>query len=148
MPKLPKNQAKATNEAKSSFEPLPEGVYAAKLDDVEVKEGPKGTYWSWSFKVVGGDFNGRLLWVSTSLADKALWKLKEVFQAFDADPGTDTDELIGQHVLLGVKQTVQEQGANKGELTNQVTNVRQIPEDYELDTGDDGKGQSDDDDIY
>lgn len=147
MPKLNKGHAKETAEAKSTFEPLPEGVYPAKLEDVTVKEGPRGDYWSWEFSIVGGEFNNRKMWVSTSLAKNALWKLKEVFDAFGADTGTDTDELVGSHVLLGVKQRVQDAGARKGEIGNEVTNVRMLPEDYELDDDNLG-GNVGDDDIY
>lgn len=125
MPKLPKATAKAVGEAESSsFDPLPEGPYVAKLTGVEVREGQKGPYWSWEFSVVEpDDHENRKLWTNTSLSDSAAWKLKEVFEAFGVAADTDTDELIGQVVKLAVTQRVIEQGARAGDIGNNVDRV-------------------------
>lgn len=123
MPKLGKEAAKKVGESTSGFDPLPEDTYVCSLVAVEVREGGKGPYWSWEFDVAFGDMQNRKLWVNTSLADNAQWKLKEVFDAFGVGTDTDTDELIGQVAQLSVSQRVIEQGARAGQVGNNVDRV-------------------------
>ena len=138
MPKLDKDTAASVNTAESTdFEPLPEGVYSARLMEVNVKEGQKAPYWSWMFELVDGEYAGRRMWVNTSLAPGAAWKLKEVFSAFDADPDTNTDELCGRWAKLTVTQRVIEMGSKKGEVGNNVDRVSR-----------DNSVTNDDDDIF
>ncbi len=124
MPKLPKKTAErvAANES-DGFAALPENIYPAVLKEVSVKEGPSGEYWSWEFEVEGGEFDGRKLWVNTSLSEKADWKMKEVFDAFGYSTDSDTDELIGLAVRLTVTQRVIDRGARKGQIGNNVDTV-------------------------
>lgn len=125
MPKLKSDVAAKVDEAESlDFEPLPENVYNAVLDgEVEAAEGPNGLYWKWTFKITDEGYEGRKQFVNTSLSEKALWKLKEVFEAFGVSADTDTDDLIGQPVKLMVVQRVIEKGNRKGELGNEVKQV-------------------------
>jgi len=125
MPKLDRNTATTVNttEGSSDFEPLPAGVYTARLMEVNVKEGRTAPYWSWTFEILEPDFLNRRMWVNTSLSPAAAWKMKEVFDAFGADAGTDTDELCGQAVRLTVTQRVIETGNKKGEIGNNVDRV-------------------------
>jgi hypothetical protein len=126
MAKLPKATAKAAAEAESgSFEALPAGPYIGKLTAVVTdKEGPSGPYWVWEFEVVSPDeFANRKLWANTSLSDKAVWKLKEMFDAFGYTTDSDTDELIGEQVKLMVSQRVIASGTRSGEMGNNVDRV-------------------------
>lgn len=125
MPKLGKQKAASVaDQETSSFEALPEGVYICSLKQVEVREGQKAPYWSWEFEVIQPDeHENRKLWVNTSLADNAEWKLKEVFEAFGVPTTTDTDELIGQVAKLIVTQRTIERGARAGEIGNNVDRV-------------------------
>lgn len=149
MPKLNKNTAKKVSTATSDFEPLPEDNYLATLMAVEVKQPKpvpgqeKSPYWSWEFRIESDEFKGRKMWVNTSMSEKALWKLNEVFQAFGVEPDTHTDELLGKTVTLTVVQSVIEQGSRKGQLTNQVSMV--LPDDM-AGTDDDESFEADDDD--
>lgn len=124
MPKM--NQATAAKVAAAeseSFEALPEDRYLARLRSVEAKDGQAGVYWRWEFEVAEGPYENRRLWVNTSLSERALWKLNEVFSAFGATPDTDTDELCGKVVALNVTQRVIESGSRKGEIGNNVERV-------------------------
>lgn len=127
IPKLSSDTASKVEEAESlDYEAIPEGVYEAVLDgEVEAAEGPNGLYWKWTFKITGPDeqYKGRKLFTNTSLSEKAMWKLKEVFSAFGVSADTDTDELIGQPVKLMVTQRVIEKGTRKGEMGNDVRQV-------------------------
>ena len=125
MPKLNSQLATAASAAvTTSFEPLPEGVYQVKLNEVSIKEGPKGAYWVWEFEIpTGHDHSGRRFWLNTSLSEAALWKLNETFAAFSATTDTDTDELIGKVVKAVVVQRTIQAGARSGEVTNQIDQV-------------------------
>lgn len=122
IPKLSSNTAAKVEEAEGgNFEAIPEGIYALVLEDVEVKEGPKGQYWSWTFKVAEGEeYAGRKFWNNTSLSDDAFWKLKETFEAFGVSPDTDTDTLIGDRVRAMIVQKIAEKGKRAGELQNEI----------------------------
>lgn len=124
MPKLDKTTANAVNSAESTdLTPLPASTYNARLQGVEVREGQKAPYWSWEFKIEDTDYNGRRIWVNTSLSTNAAWKMREVFDAFGADPDTDTDELCGQSVRLVVTQRAIETGNRAGQIGNNVDRV-------------------------
>lgn len=121
MPKLNKETAKKVGQANSDFEVLPPDTYEARLREVATKEGEKAPYWRWEFEIPEGlPFAGRRLWVNTSLSEKAAFKLNEAFTAFGVAADTDTDELIGQSVLLSVSQAPISGGARMGELGNNV----------------------------
>jgi hypothetical protein len=66
-----------------TFEPLPEGDFRCRVEEVVVKrnKADDGDYLNWTLEVIEGEFAGRKLWLMTSLKTKALWKLKEVFEA-------------------------------------------------------------------
>lgn len=133
MPKLDKKKAQGVSEVEpTDFAPIPEGIYTAKLLDVRVSEkpGPSGShYWIWEF----GEIYGRnelqepvvsgKQWVNVSLGESSNWKMKEVFDAFGVDPDTDTDELIGEEVVLVISQRIIEKGARQGQIGNNVDQV-------------------------
>lgn len=131
MPQLDKKTAKRVDDTEgSSFEAIPEGIYVALLKDCKVapKEGPAGPYWTWEFEVAdgpdGGDeYTHRRLWVNTSLSENADWKMQEIFKAFGVGSNTDTDTLTNEVVRLVVSQRIIEQGARKGQMSNNVDQV-------------------------
>ena len=139
MPKLTSDKAQAVESAEDGFKPVPEGTYILQLvEDVDVREGGKGTYWRWTFEIpkshkidgedVPQEYAGRKFWTNTSLSEAAYFKLKEVFKAFGVPTDTDTAELVGCRVkALIVTRTIQ-QGQRKGELGNEID--RLLPLDY------------------
>lgn len=148
MAKLDKKTAArvAENEG-SSYAALPEGRYLGALKNVDAsREGPAGPYWSWEFDVVDPDeFDGRKLWVNTSLSPDADWKMKEMFDAFGVGTDTDTDELISEVVVLIVSQRVIEKGARAGQIGNNVDNVLPFDGgDAMVTAGNGGKAKADD----
>lgn len=70
-------------EIESSFEPLPEGRYDCIVDRVEVRESKSSDndYLNWELVVQDEEYEDRRLWMITSLSDKALFRLKDVFLA-------------------------------------------------------------------
>lgn len=135
MPKLDNATAKAVHKAEgSAFTMLDEDKYRAKLDKVTVAPRPDrngNTYWIWDFSVVSGEitedkFAGKTFRTNTGWAENQHWFAKMVFDAFEAKPNVDTDELIGHEVyaLIGIREI--QQGARKGQKTNDVSQLLSI----------------------
>ncbi len=144
MPKLDDKKAAAVDQAEDGFKPVPEGVYILQLmEDVDVKEGNKGTYWRWTFEVpkthveekdgekveVELEHGGRRFWTNTSLSDSAYFKLKETFGAFGVPTNTDTAELVGRKVKAMVTQRVIQGGQRKGEIGNEISKLLPLSHD-------------------
>jgi hypothetical protein len=72
-------------DVESSFEPLPEGAYECIVETVEVRESKSSDnpYLNWELKVLDDEYEGRRLWMITSLSEKAMFRLKDVFLALD-----------------------------------------------------------------
>lgn len=143
MPKLlPAKAAEVRKAGEASgtsgkFVLLPEGKWKVKLVDVESKTSSKGDpMWVWSYKAVEFlegdgvpkndkgetiDFSDRELKYYTVIKDTTLWDLDRVFGAFDADADTDTDELIGDEIIVAVDQQIITGGKSKGQMGNNVT---------------------------
>lgn len=88
-------------------EALPEGDYELIVDEVSVEEGEKGQYLRWIYKVAEGEYEGRKLFDNTSLAKKALWRLRGVLVAlgFSVPQGSmdvDLDDLPGSRCAASV----------------------------------------------
>ena len=98
MPKLNAQLAGQVDQQEaSSFEALPAGTYTVRLMDVEARMSANGNQvWSWTYEILDEPHRGRRLWDTTALTEKALWRLKAVFDAFGATPDIGTDDLSGQ----------------------------------------------------
>lgn len=132
MPQLSGDLAQKTAEAEGgNFEPVPEDVYLATLDcDVEVNAGVKAPYWKWTFIIPEGqEYAGRKFWTNTSLSENALWKLKEIFEAFGVPTSYNTEDLVGRQVKLVVIQRIAEKGSRAGEMVNEIKQVLPASED-------------------
>ena len=131
MPKLNSTKAaevKKAGEEGSKFVLLPEGKYRVKLTDVEPTESRSGAaMWVWKFETVEFLENptqegtqGKEIWYRTVIQDNTLWDLDRVVAAFDAEPDTDTDELVGDEIVVMVDQQVITGGKSKGKMGNNV----------------------------
>lgn len=105
-----------------SREPLEEGLYTLTIAKAEEKTSSTGNpMLSVEFDVVGVEGN-RKLWDNYVLTDKALWKLKELFDALGLDTSTivtiDPNELIGLQVQAKV---IQEE--YNGDTVNRVKKI-------------------------
>lgn len=125
MPKLSKAVATEADQAavESGPAPIPEGLYVGRLLEVKVSDnpGPSGShYWMWEYQVMDDGYNGKKLTHITSLSEKARFSVGGAFAAFGVPSDTDTDELLGQRVMLHVVQTVIQKGPRQGQNTNSV----------------------------
>lgn len=148
MPKLSKGKQKSVAKAEGGgFEVLPEGRYKGQLKrciadkDGRPLEGAAGPYWQWEFEnVTSLDGSGKVWpgrqFVITSLSDNADFKMREVFDAFGFSYDSDTDEMIGEWIILVVSQRPIGAGPRKGEIGNQVDKCLPLNEDGDDDWGD------------
>lgn len=86
---------------------LPAGSYRARVQSIEVKAGQQADYLNWCFVSVEPGTEGMVGYLKTSLADKALWKLKRTLEALGAEiPQSklrlDTEKFIGRLGLIHV----------------------------------------------
>ena len=71
------------SEVPDGFDVLPEGEYAIVIDKVVLRDSQKSDYPYLNFTLEvtePGDYEGRLLWFTSSFHPKALWRMKEVFE--------------------------------------------------------------------
>jgi len=127
MPKLNTETANKVEKAEDGFQPVPDGVYILELrEDVEIAEGPKGTYWKWTFQIPEDhdgeelEHAGRRFWMNTSLSPESFWKLKEAFKAFGVSADTDTEDLVKRRVKAVIITGTIQAGAKKGQLRNEI----------------------------
>lgn len=138
MPKLNSTKAqevKKAGEEGSSRMLLPAGAYRVKLNDVDSQTSAKGKpMWVWTYTVAefldgnarndkGEVINvvGKELKYWTVIQDNTLWDLDRVFAAFNAEPDTDTDELIGDEIVVQLDQEISTGGKSKGKTVNVIT---------------------------
>lgn len=58
-------------------EALPAGEYGVEVVNIEQRQGAKGPYLNWEFRVCMGQFTGKKIWNITSLSSKSLWVLRK-----------------------------------------------------------------------
>ena len=154
MPKLSAKVAKQVEnaEAATGFALLEEGRYAAQLRSVSQKDGKEYPYWVWEFHNLhnedGQKQPGRQ-WNNTSLSPKAIGFLKSTFEAFGYTTDSDTDEMIGEWIVLYIAKTAIPSGPKAGQPTNEVRQVLPFaPEDWPFDPETAGTGATGEDDVF
>jgi len=97
------------DEISDSFEVIEPGKYNAKVHDIEEKDSSSGNpMLEWTWKIIGGEYNGREIKSFTSLQEHALFGLKSHLSAFGMKGSVefDTDKLIGKKAKLVIGKTV------------------------------------------
>lgn len=161
MPKMPKALQKTVADAEAvsgDFELLAPGRYVACLNKVEAKNSAAGNpMWVWEFNEIrdmdGNKKPGRL-WYNTMIPqakmpsgvpDSEKWetaqrlsagRLKAAFEAFGYTLDSDTDEMIGDKVVLAVGVDTIQKGPKAGQQTNRV-NALHSADDVDLDSDED-----------
>lgn len=87
---------------------IPDGEYSAKVAEVSQEEGQQADYLKWTFELDGGDFDGRKLFLNTSLSAAALWNLRGVLEAIgvevpDDELDLDFEDFVGRSIGLSVE---------------------------------------------
>lgn len=70
-------------EVEGSFDAMPAALYPVVIEKVEVRESKSSEnhYFNWELTVSEGEHEGRKLWMITSLSPRALFRLKDTFEA-------------------------------------------------------------------
>ena len=114
MAQLPSAFKASEHEGMRDFSAIPPGDYMAQITDSEKKEARnKGNfYWKLTFKILEGEFKGRLLWVNLNLINSnpqaveiANNELATICQACGKVAISDTSELHGTPMMITVKVT-------------------------------------------
>lgn len=93
------------------FEPIPENTYTVRIAEVKTgisKAGNKKV--SLTLEITEGEFEGRKLWETITFTEKAMWKVKQVLEAFTGEVwGQDgmslrPQELVGYTARANVIQ--------------------------------------------
>ena len=118
-------------------EVIPEGTYNARVFEAELRTSVNSgsPYINWTFRIDGGEYDGRRLFFVTSLRKDALWNLKRTLKALrfegnldgQVDLG-DLDNFLGRQcrIVVGVE-------AYMGEQRNRV--LRVLPPDTDSNGG-------------
>jgi hypothetical protein len=105
---------------------LPAGEYTAVINKVTFKEGEKAPYLNWEFDILDEEFADRKVWMITSFADNALFRLKAVAASLgfegmfelEIEEGTDlvlSPDFAGTEV--SIKTSLREyQGQNRANI--------------------------------
>lgn len=139
MPKLNKNAAKQVDKADAASGSflLPEGRYAAQLKQVDEKDGKEYPYWVWEFHNLHDEEGVKRpgkQWNNTSLSPKSAGFLKATFEAFGYTSDSDTDEMLGEWVVLYLVQETIAQGQRAGQLRNSVQSLAEFnPDEWDFD---------------
>ncbi len=111
---------------------LEDGRYAARLRSVTEKPGDEFPYWVWEFEAIHDDQGvkhpGRQ-WNNTSLSPKSAGFLKATFEAFGYSVDSDTDEMVGEWVVLYIGHETQTQGKNAGQIRNTIDRLAEFEAD-------------------
>lgn len=105
-----------------SREPLEEGVYRLQIEQVEETTSSTGNPMLKVTYAVQDVEGQRKLWDNYVLIDKALWKLKELFDALGIDTSSvvvmDVQELVGMEVKARVVQETY-----NGDIVNRIKKI-------------------------
>ncbi len=117
-------------------EAIPSGSYKATIVKVESRKSQSSefNYLNWELDLDHPDLEGRKLWYTTSLAPRALWKLREVLESLGFDAADlkgeltlDLDDFAGIEVLVEVEQEEwkgQDGKLDPPQIRNRVTMIR------------------------
>ena len=118
------------------FEPLPAGQVSILIEEVTLKQSKSGEYpyLNWELRVSEGEFANRRLFMMTSLSERALWRLKAVFEnigvlATQMQLQVDeTTNLLLSPALSGLPAiAVVSQEVYEGRIQNRVEDLQAIP---------------------
>ena len=113
----------------TDYEPVPPGLYTAKLKKIEEAESQHGTYYRWEFVIEDeGDQEGRPVY--TNVSDKfgpqskaRRWCEQMIGRAIRKGEQFDTDALLGNSYHIMVTNTPADE---RGRVYDNVENVHRI----------------------
>lgn len=169
-----RKKAQKAEAVSGDFEPMPPGKYIGQLSQVEAKNSAAGNpMWVAEFEEIHdleGDKQPGRLWYNLNLPQDEMpdgyqgkgkksaedtWesyqamcagRIKAFFEAFGYELNSDTDEFIGERVVLQVGVRTIQNGPKAGQSTNSVNGVAPL-DSVEFEEGEDGGKGSDPDEF-
>lgn len=89
------------NIAENSYPPLPDGEYMVKLESLdEITTKDKGDeMWRLKWKVVGSNYDGRVLWDNLVFSETGFWRVKMLSSRIGLDTSKKSD--LTPDMILG-----------------------------------------------
>lgn len=167
-------KAEARHENGGEYEALPVGDYLAQLREVSVRDKTNkygAAVWSAEFhnlynlesqdrapgrqwlnltqpsaidKIPSAYKNGPEKWEKYQTMLDGL--LKGFFESFGFTTDSDTDEMLGEWVIITLGHRTIQEGPKAGKVTNEVTGIKALPEDFDLEEF--GVTTADDDEAF
>jgi hypothetical protein len=113
----------------TDYEPVPPGLYTARLEEIKEAQSQHGTYYPWVFIIEDkGEFEGRR--VRANVSDKfgpqakaRRWAEQMISRPIRKGEQFDTDALLGQSYHIMVSNTPEDE---RGRVYDNVENVHAI----------------------
>ena len=123
--------------APSGFEIIPAGWYEAEITRTELKKTNEGTgkYIAITFKILDGDYDGRLVWVNLNIINKsdvavkiARSDLKSICVACGRDEDEELEDTVDWHnIPMAIKLSIQPETAQWPEK-NEIKGYKSLDE--------------------
>jgi hypothetical protein len=93
-----------------NYTPVRRRIYPARFEGTEERESDRGDYLRWGWRIVGGEFAGRMVFGNTSMNFGPQAKARGWLEAMldrPIEPGEeiDSDDLIGKVYMIRVENT-------------------------------------------
>ena len=117
------------------YEAIPPGIYDAVVDEVEFTHSQRSgnPMWTWRFRIVGGEYDGRTLFYHTVFTEKGLPRTKRTLVRIAPDiplRGLKPKEIAESGVLVGRACRLRVRvRPYEGEMRNEVREVLPPAED-------------------
>ena len=110
---------KSSDDSGTSFEPIPPGIYEAKVFGMDYGQANTGTHCqNIEFENLGPTHEGRHMWPNLYLTEKASWKFGGLCGAVEIAPTEEleTKDLLGKSLRIGVKEVEGSDGSPRSDM--------------------------------
>ena len=112
----------------TDYEPVPPGLYSAKLEEIEEAQSQLGVYYRWRFVIEKGGFKGRKVYANVSdkfgpQSKARRWVEQMIGRPIKKGQQFNTDVLLGTSYHVMVSNTPEDE---RGRVFDNVENVHRI----------------------
>jgi len=132
----------------TDYEPVPPGLYTARLEEINEAQSQHGIYYRWRFVIEDeGEYNGREVYANVSdkfgpQSKARRWCEQMVGRVVRKGEQFDTDVLLGQPYHIMVSNTPEDE---RGRVYDNVENVHRFRPKTEPRPEKEGPGEAEDD---
>jgi hypothetical protein len=108
------------------YTPVPGGIYPGRFEGTEERESERGGYVRWGWRIVHGEYAGRMVFGNTSTnfgpqAKARMWLEAMLDRRIEPGEEIDPDDLIGETYAISVENTAPD---SRGRVYGNVADVR------------------------